>query len=296
MEGDDKNPPIVILGTSVATDKNGNVCLNDLWKLAGSLENKRARDWYRGKRAQALEAALQERIVEISHKPKKEVVGTTYYTVGRGGGAKTYAHAVLALDFAEYLDASIGVEVRNIFLRYKAHDVSLAEEIIGAFDEQTEYDTERVKLRGLVKHHNRLSAGAAKGADVTKFPAYNGAGLAGLYGGMNKAQLLKHKGLPADAHHLDHADHEELAANYFKATQAIAKLKREGIKGQAAAEEAHREVGTVVRATIKQLGGTMPEDEPALEHIREAEKRLKAAQPKEQKALPSKPPIKKSAG
>lgn len=292
---DDQSIQLVVRGTPVASDELGNICLNDLWRLAGSPENKRARDWYRGKRARALEAALQERIVEISHKPAKEVTGTTYYTNGRGGGAKTYAHPVLALDFAEYLDPAIGVEVRNIFLRFKAKDVSLAEEILGAFEEQSEYDTERVKLRDLVKQHNKLSAGAAKGAEVKQFSAYNGAGLAGLYGGMTKAQVLKHKVLPPDAHHLDHAGHEELAANYFKATQAFAKLKREGIKGQAAAEEAHRAVGAVVRETIRQLGGTMPEDEPALEHIREAEKRLKAAAPKEPKPLPSKP-LKKKAG
>ncbi len=291
MEGD-KPIQLEVRGISVATDDAGNVCLNDLWKLGGSPGNKRARDWYRGKRARALEAALQERIVENFHKPAKEAAGTTYYTDGRGGGAKTYAHPVLALDFAEYLDPSIGVEVRNIFLRFKANDVSLAEEIFGAFEEQSDYDSERVKLRALVKQHNKLSAGAAKGAEVKQFGAYNGAGLQGLYGGMTKAQVLKHKELPPDAHHLDHAGHEELAANYFKATQAFAKLKREGIKGQEAAEEAHREVGAVVRETIRQLGGTMPEDEPALEHIREAEKRLKASVAKEPRALPAKPPKK----
>ena len=72
--------------------------------------------------------------------------------------------------------------------------------------------------------------------------------------------------------------HEELAANYFKATQAIAKLKRDKITGQKAAEDAHEEVGDAVRNTIKGLGGTMPEDEPAIEDIREARKRLKAAE------------------
>jgi DNA-damage-inducible protein D len=113
--------------------------------------------------------------------------------------------------------------------------------------------------------------------------------LAGLYGGLTKAQLLRRKGLPTDAHHLDHAGHEELAANYFKATQATAKLKREGIKGQAAANTAHAQVGEAVRKTIEGLGGTMPEDEPALEHISKAEKRLKDAKPPEAKPLPSKP-------
>lgn len=106
---------------------------------------------------------------------------------------------------------------------------------------------------------------------------------------MTKAQFLRHKGLPKEAHHLDHAGHEELAANYFKATQAAAKLKREGIQGPSAANEAHREVGIAVRQTIKDLGGTMPEDEPALEHIKNAEKRIKAAQPEQLQSMPPKP-------
>ena len=131
-----------------------------------------------------------------------------------------------------------------------------------------------------------MSAGAAKDAGVTNFEAYNGAGLKGLYGGMTKAEVLAHKGLPADAHHLDHAGHEELASNYFKATQAEAKLKRDGIKGQTAANMAHMQVGEAVRNTIEGLGGTMPEDEPALDHIKEAEKRLKSAAPKQNKQLP----------
>jgi DNA-damage-inducible protein D len=76
---------------------------------------------------------------------------------------------------------------------------------------------------------------------------------------------------------LDHAPHEELAANYFKATQAEAKLRREGITGQRNAEQAHREVGEAVRKTIIDLGNTPPENLPAEEHIRHVEKRVKAA-------------------
>ena len=175
--------------------------------------------------------------------------------------------------------------MNDLFIRFKADAVGLALEILDEFTEQAEFDSMRVELRALVAKHNRESAGVAQEAGVSNFEAYNGAGLRGLYGGKTKADVLKHKGLPRDAHHLDHAGHEELAANYFKATQAVAKLKREKIKGQEAAEAAHEEVGTAVRGTIQSLGGTMPEDEPALDHIKEAKKRLAAA---ENKLLPKK--------
>ena len=55
---------------------------------------------------------------------------------------------------------------------------------------------------------------------------------------------------------------EELAANLFRATQTDAKLRRDGIQGKDNANKTHFEVGQKVRQTIKELGGTMPEDLP----------------------------------
>jgi len=40
------------------------------------------------------------------------------------------------------------------------------------------------------------------------------------------------------------------------------KLKRNGVKGKAHANQTHHEVGAKVRQTIQELGGTMPEDLP----------------------------------
>ena len=197
-------------GSRIATDDNGNVCLNDLWRLAGEPDNKRARDWRRYAGTKALMAALVARIVGNTHNSAEAVEAALYFSTGKGQAARTYAHPVLALAYAEVLNDDLGIEVRETFLRYRAKDVTLALEIVEGMTEQAEYDELRVKLRQLVKDHNKMSAGAAKDAGVRNFEAYNGAGLNGLYGGKNKAQLLRHKGLPEDAHHLDHAGHEEL--------------------------------------------------------------------------------------
>lgn len=280
---------LILRGKRISTDAGGNVRLNDLWHLAGEDDNRRPNKWWRGQGAKVLVSALITKIGRVSPNLPTPPENAFYYSNGRGRASSTFAHPVLALAYAEFLQPELGVEVREVFLRVKANDLNIAIEIIENLTEQAEYDELRVKLRQLVKDHNKMSAGVAKDAGVTNFEAYNGAGLSGLYGGLTKASLLRHKGLPEDADRLEHAGHEELAANYFKATQAIAKLKREKIKGQGAANEAHREVGEAVRETIKGLGGTMPEDEPALEHIREAEKRLKKATPQpETKALPRK--------
>lgn len=78
---------------------------------------------------------------------------------------------------------------------------------------------------------------------------------------------------------LDYMSSEELGANLFRATQTEAKLKRELEQGTNIGEEVanktHFEVGKKVRETISELGGTMPENLPKVEHIKEATRRLK---------------------
>jgi DNA-damage-inducible protein D len=70
----------------------------------------------------------------------------------------------------------------------------------------------------------------------------------------------------------------ELAANLFRATQAEEKLKRDEVRGKQNANKTHYEVGQKVRETIKELGGTMPENLPTpeqgIKQIETAKKKL----------------------
>ena len=137
-------------------------------------------------------------------------------------------------------------------------------------------DQKRVLLRDKLKEHNSALAESAQTAGVTNFRNFNGAGLKGLYGGFNQAQILRRKQLPDKVNHLDYAGHEELAANYFKATQTEARLKREGNIGQRRAENVHRQVGEAIHDLIESQGNTVPEDQAAQDHIKEARKRIKS--------------------
>lgn len=68
----------------------------------------------------------------------------------------------------------------------------------------------------------------------------------------------------------------ELAANLFRATQTDEKLRKEHIVGKEEANRTHYEVGKKVRQTIKELGGTMPEDLPTpTKSIKQIEKEQK---------------------
>ena len=61
---------------------------------------------------------------------------------------------------------------------------------------------------------------------------------------------------------LDNMGSEELIANLFRISQTEQKLKRDDVNSESKANKTHYEVGSKIRNTIKELGGTMPEDLP----------------------------------
>jgi len=140
-------------------------------------------------------------------------------------------------------------------------------------------DQKRVFLRGQVTEHNKTLAKTAKEKGVVNFANFVDYGYLWLYGMRNKA-ILKTKWLAPKTSLMDHVGSEELAANLFRATQAEAKIKREWISWQTQAQKTHLEVGKEVRDTIKKIWGTMPENLPATDHIKEAKKRISSQQKK----------------
>jgi hypothetical protein len=71
---------LVLRGLRIATDAHGNVCLNDLWRLAGQPENKRPRDWRRYAATKGLIAALVARIVGDTHNSEDTVEAGLYFS------------------------------------------------------------------------------------------------------------------------------------------------------------------------------------------------------------------------
>lgn len=138
---------------------------------------------------------------------------------------------------------------------------------------QTEED-KRLFLRKEMAEHNKQLADAAKKAGVIQsweYAVFQNHGYMGLYNGLGAKEIHAKKGLKKSQNILDHMGSTELAANLFRATQTEEKLKRENIKGKQRANQTHYEVGKKVRQTIKELGGTMPEDLPREESIKKIE-------------------------
>ena len=138
----------------------------------------------------------------------------------------------------------------------------------------------RLAIRSELRTHNSQLADAAKDAGVIEpkdYAIFQNHGYAGLYGGLIAQDIHAQKGLKKGQQILDHMGSTELAANLFRATQAEEKLRREKIVGKDKANRAHRDVGVKVRQTIKELGGTMPENLPAAGSIRKLEAKAKKA-------------------
>ena len=79
---------------------------------------------------------------------------------------------------------------------------------------------------------------------------------------------------------MDRMDTTELAANQFRMTQTRDKLAREGVRDQEQAIQTHGQVGMEVRDAIKRIGGTLPENIPPAEHIKQVAKRIASAPPR----------------
>lgn len=138
------------------------------------------------------------------------------------------------------------------------------QELIDHYDQLSE-EQKRVAIRNEMIAHNKSLAEAAQEARVEtaqEYAIFQNKGYQGLYGGLGAKEIHARKKLSKSQKILDHMGSTELAANLFRATQTDEKLRREKINGKSKAYETHYEVGRKVRQTIRDLGGTMPEDLP----------------------------------
>jgi KilA-N domain len=120
---------IVIRGRKIRSDVERRVSLNDIHAAAGFEKNRRPHDWIRLPSTSRLIEAVLAKITGKSRLWSKNEIRSVYYTLaGNNGG--TFADPRVALAYAEYLNPKLAVEVREVFLRYKAADPTLADEVL----------------------------------------------------------------------------------------------------------------------------------------------------------------------
>ena len=123
-------------------------------------------------------------------------------------------------------------------------------------------DEKRFYQRNLTRKGNYSLNIAAKNAGVKNFDKFHNFGYKGLYGGESADDIAKRKKLRYREEILDNMGSDELIINLFRISQTGQKLKNENIKIEKEANKAHYEVGSKIRKTIEELGGTMPEKLP----------------------------------
>ena len=199
-----------------------------------------------------------------------------------GSGAERPLDSIKLSRYACYLTVQNADPNKTIVAQaqtYFATQTRIAEiQQMDAYNRLSSEDEKRLFLRNELAKHNSQLADAAKGAGVIEprdYAIFQNHGYMGLYGGLGAKEIHERKNLKKSQKILDHMGSTELAANLFRATQTEEKLRRDHIVGKTKANRTHYEVGAKVRQTIKELGGTMPENLPVVESIKTIETKKK---------------------
>jgi len=97
--------------------KNDLLCLTDFWKAVGRPKNKSAPQWLR----------LPQTINFIIRLESK--IGHSQVMVEKYDKSDTFAHWQIALAYAKYLSADLEMHMSEVYMRYQAGDVTLADQI-----------------------------------------------------------------------------------------------------------------------------------------------------------------------
>lgn len=245
----DSSPPqqLTIRGRTIRVDEQGLTCLNDIWKAAGYSTTRRPSDWAALYTTQARILRVLKLITGKSGNYEKADILRVFKTrVGKNGGV--WADARLALDYAEYLNPALAIEVKEVFLRYKAADPTLADDIMERSDAAS---NEWIAKRSLSRAARLGYTATLKDHGVTERQHYaecTNTTYRGLFG-KDASELKREKGI-AKGPLRDAMDLKELVSVSFAEVMSTDRIEEEDCRGFGECRDATKKVATAVRAMI----------------------------------------------
>lgn len=206
---------LIVRGQKVRFSAEGLARLGDIWSTAGNQKNRTPTDWLRLPTTSRLINALLEKATGKSHSWTKSEVRSTHYVQN---GIGTFADVRLALAYAEYLDPKLALEVREVFLRFRGADPTLADEVMQrATPEANEWVARRAMGRSVRNlYTTELNARGVK--DGREYGICTNATYRKLFDG-SAQQIKAARGLPAKASVRDSLNIRELA--FLAASEAL---------------------------------------------------------------------------
>jgi hypothetical protein len=240
---------LILRGSTITEDAYGNLLLDDLWNLAKAKHGKLPKFWRTNAVAKQLITELQKKVTKTNLKTNIKATPVIYAKQGRGN-AGTYAHPILAAAYAGYLSPKLEIEVREIWLRYRAGDATLADEILQrATAEANLWAGTRAVSRGQrVAYTDVLKAHGVEGRgymNCTEAVYLN------LLGGKSY-ELREQKGLPAKTNLREKFDVAELS--FVMAAEALSaeRIEEEDRRGNVECERATSRSARSIRRAIEE--------------------------------------------
>lgn len=230
-------------GKKIRVDETGFVSLNDIHKAAGFKTKKRPYEWQRNPTTNPLIIATYERVTGKSRKVYR--VSDVYRATAEG----TWAHPMLAAAYAGYLKPELEVEMREVWLRFKSADATLADEILErATDEENEWAATRAMGRAkrgeftkTLDDHGVEGYGYATCTDAVYMELFDA----------NAKKLKESRGLSKSAKLRDAMSKDELVYIMMAETLAKGRIKDESPNGNGPCAQSTKRSAYFVRQAIE---------------------------------------------
>lgn len=218
------SPTLILGGTPVRTNDTGLVSLTDIYAAAereGCADGKRKPgDWAREAGADFIDF-----IAENLNTRKSGI----YLTKRGKHGGGTFAHKQIALAYAKYLSPALHAQVNDTFLRAKAGDVTLADEIADkATPEQQDWLAKRVagkaargQFTSTLQAHGVVGKGFADCTNAIYRPILGG----------KKSEICAQRGLSRRTNLRDTMDLEQLTRTALAEIVARKTIERFNVRG-----------------------------------------------------------------